>query len=31
VVITNADVVSGLNATFECYPVPWFDEVGGRW
>jgi hypothetical protein len=31
VVIINADVVSGLNVTFESGPIPWLDEVGGRW
>jgi hypothetical protein len=31
VVIFNADMVSGLMVTFEYGPIPWLDEVGGRW
>jgi hypothetical protein len=29
--LISVDVVSGLVSAAGCGPIPWFDEVGGRW
>jgi hypothetical protein len=29
--LISVDVVSGLVSVAGCGPIPWFDEVGGRW
>jgi hypothetical protein len=29
--LISIDVMSGLVNVARCGPIPWFDEVGGRW
>jgi hypothetical protein len=29
--LINVGMVSGLISVAGCGPIPWFDEVGGRW
>jgi hypothetical protein len=29
--LINVDMVSGLISVAGCGPIPWLDEVGGRW
>jgi hypothetical protein len=29
--LINVNMVSGLISVAGCGPIPWFDELGGRW